>query len=361
MRRRFTPRPAWPVISRRRLCLLASATTACRGVAAAAPARFPGMAWDEVRPDRSGWSAPRLAQAIGQAQRLGSTAIVVVQHGVIVASWGEASANILLNSARKSLLSALIGIAAARGQIHLTDTLAQLGIDDMPPALTAAEKRATVRDLLEARSGIYHAANYETQEMQTQRPARGSHAPGTYWFYNNWDFNALGAIYEHAVGAPIFTAFARQIATPTGMQDFDPAQCRYVDGAASRYPAYLFHASARDLARFGLLFLRQGRWGDRQIIPAAWVRESTQPWFPTTRRTGYGYLWWTLAPDGPSRVQAPPGTFWAEGQGGQIVFVAPADDIVVVHLARDHLGRRGVSVTSALRLMELILAARPGA
>jgi len=57
-----------------------------------------------------------------------------------------------------------------------------------------------VRMLLEARSGVYHAALYETPAMAKQRPARGSHEPGTFWYYNNWDFNALGTIYEHATG-----------------------------------------------------------------------------------------------------------------------------------------------------------------
>ena len=193
----------------------------------------------------------------------------MVQQGAIVASWGETDTNLLLNSARKSLLSALMGIAVSNGEVQLDDTMARLGIDDVPPSLSQAEQQATVRDLLEARSGIYHPANYETNEMVTRRPARGSHPPGTFWFYNNWDFNALGAIYERATGTSVFGGFAWQIARPIGMQDFDPASCTYAGGSASRYPAYLFHASARDLARFGLLFLRMGRWGNKQVIPAS--------------------------------------------------------------------------------------------
>jgi CubicO group peptidase (beta-lactamase class C family) len=103
-------------------------------------------------------------------------------------------------------------------------------------------------------------------------------------------FNALGAIYEHAVGTPIFAAFAHQIAAPIGMQDFDPARCRYVGGPDSIYPAYVFYASARDLARFGLLYLRRGRWGDQQVIPAEWVDESTRPYSTTNFGSGYAYL-----------------------------------------------------------------------
>ena len=53
--------------------------------------------------------------------------------------------------------------------------------------------------------------------MDELRPARFSHAPGTFWYYNNWDFNALGAIYEHAAGDSVFGAFNREIARPIGM------------------------------------------------------------------------------------------------------------------------------------------------
>lgn len=355
------------MLSRRKitgaLCGLLAPFDWTSGALAQSQPRYPGAAWDEVPLSQSGWSAQRLDIARDYSHAKGSAAVVVVQHGAVVASWGDTATNLLLNSARKSLLSALMGIAVGNGQVHLDDTLARLGIDDIPPALTEAEKQATVRDLLEARSGVYHDANYETPSMRLLRPARGSHPHGTYWYYNNWDFNALGAIYEHATGTPIFTAFAQRIAAPIGMQDFNAAKCRYSGGADSRYPAYLFYASARDLARFGLLMLRMGRWQDRQIIPADWVQESTRPYSMTNRDTGYAYLWWTLAPGGTSRVKAPPGTYWAEGNGGQVVFVVPAYDLVIVHLARfesDAPGRNGMGVSSVLKLMEVIQAARPG-
>lgn len=343
--------------SRRCTLVLVVATVLWSSAAAAQTQRYPEASWEQIPPAQSGWSNQRLDQAWDYARGIGSTAVVVVQHGAIVASWGETDANLLLNSARKSLLSALLGIAVQAGRVHLDDTLARLGIDDNSPSLTAEEKQATVRDLLEARSGVYHPANYETREMAIERPQRGSHSPGTFWYYNNWDFNTLGAIYERATGGSVFTAFAKQIAAPIGMQDFDPAKCRYEHGPASQYPAYLFYASARDLARFGLLYLRKGHWGNRQIIPSSWVQESTQPYSTTKRHTGYGYLWWTMPPTGPPRVVAPPGTFWAEGNGGQIVFVVPAYDVVVVHVVRQ--GSTHVSISAALRLIEQVLAARP--
>lgn len=193
--------------------------TACLGQT---QQRYPGTSWQQLSPAQSGWSPKWLAAAEEWSRAIGSSAVVVVQHGAIVASWGDTNADLLLNSARKSLLSALIGIAVAKHQIDLNATMGELGIDDNPPALTQSEKQATVLDLLEAQSGVYHAANYETPLMAAKRPPRGSHPPGTFWYYNNWDFNALGSIYQHAAGESVFSAFAQQIATPLQMQDFDP-------------------------------------------------------------------------------------------------------------------------------------------
>ena len=320
--------------------------------------RYPAAEWDKVDPAQTGWSARQLGRAEDWSRGIGSDAVVIVQHGAIVASWGETSADILLNSARKSLLSALIGIAVAHHQIDLDATVGNLRIDDNPPSLTVDEKQATVRDLLDARSGVYHGANYETPDMAARRPQRGSHPHGTFWYYNNWDFNALGAIYERAVGTPIFAAFAHEIAAPIGMQDFDPANCRYVGGPDSIYPAYVFYASARDLARFGLLYLRRGRWRDEQVIPAEWVDESTKPYSTTNFGSGYGYLWWTAAPG-----RLPTGSYFAAGNGGQYVFVIPADDLVIVHLARmKSIGGApptGVKPMQVFQLLSLILAAEP--
>lgn len=105
---------------------------------------------------------------------------------------------------RKSFLSGLIGIAVSEHRIELSKTLSELGFDDIAPSLTEIEKSAKVGDLLKARSGVYHLASNDTPGMTALRPARGSHLPGTYWCYNNWDFNALGAISEQQTQSSIF-------------------------------------------------------------------------------------------------------------------------------------------------------------
>jgi CubicO group peptidase (beta-lactamase class C family) len=94
-----------------------------------------------------------------------------------------------------------------------------LGVDDNVPSLSPVEKRARVIDLLKARSGIYHAALCETPAMKAKKPARGSHPPRSFWSYNNWDFNALGTIYESATHDSIYRSFDEWIARPIAMED----------------------------------------------------------------------------------------------------------------------------------------------
>jgi CubicO group peptidase (beta-lactamase class C family) len=243
-----------------------------------------------------------------------------------------------VRSVRKSLLSALYGIAVGRGLINVNNSLADLGIDDRG-GLTAQEKRATVRDLLMSRGGIYHPAAYEGPATTASHPTQGTHAPGEAWHYSNWGFNALGTIYERATGKDLFTAFAEEIAAPIGMQDFDAGACRAVFEPASDHPAHTMRMSARDLVLFGRLFLNQGRWSGREVIPAGWVTEATTAWSATGRPLpGYGYLWWVLGQDDP----VGPGAFAALGTGGQGLAVNQSQSMVVAQVVDVIEGRERV-------------------
>jgi CubicO group peptidase (beta-lactamase class C family) len=320
---------------------------------------FPGTEWEHAAPTELGGSEAGLAQARAFSDQIRSSAVFIVQRGKVVAEWGDTTKPTELASVRKCLLSALIGIAVSDHLINLDSTLGELGIDDNPPSLTEVEKAATVRELLEARSGVYHPALYETPGMAKARPPRGSHAPGTFWYYNNWDFNVLGTIYKHATGTGIFDAFDQKIAKPIGMQDYRPQDGSYFRGEASIHPAYPIRMSARDLARFALLYLRKGNWVGRQIVPEGWVEESTRAYSRSVYGSGYGYLWWTdflggtIAPT----VTLPEGNFLAEGAGGQYALVAPTLDLVVVHRVDRDTAIPQPSARSIARLFWLILKA----
>ncbi|MUZ75548.1 serine hydrolase [Agrobacterium vitis] len=311
--------------------------------------------WENANAKMLGWSMDKLLTAQDYAARQGSTAIMVVQDGEEVTRWGDVSKKVNVASIRKSLLSALFGIAVSRGKIDLDSTLADLEIDDKPNSLTRAEKQARVRDLLMARSGIYHPAAYETGDMRRNRPRRGSHTPGTFWFYNNWDFNALGTIYRQQTGEDIFESFYNQIAVPIGMEDFVSEDGRYISETQSQHAAYPFTLSARDAARFGQLFLNNGRWDGKQVVPASWVRESTKPYSATDRGSmGYGYLWWTLNP----KVFGP-GAALASGYGGQAIAIVPSKRLVVAQVVDAHENPKGVRTSAFITLLQQLLAAAP--
>jgi CubicO group peptidase (beta-lactamase class C family) len=321
----------------------------------------PAEEWKQlVSPERAGWSADKLKKVQNYIEEIGSTSVMIVQHGVVVAAWGDLTRRSNLHSCRKSLLNALIGISVSEGKINLSDTLEKLGIDDNKPSLTAIEKQATVRDLLEARSGVYHPTDYETKSMVEQKPRRGSHAPGTFWYYNNWDFNTLGYIYEQATGTKIFEAFYKEIAQPIGMQDFRPTDGRYITSADSRFPAYPFEMSARDFARFALLYLNGGRWNQTQVVPEDWVKASTHP-YSDCESGGYGYLWWTAdsASGKQPDIKFPAGSFWAEGHLGQYAVIVPALDLIVVNRVDSNITKASVRKRQIAELVEKVLAAAP--
>jgi CubicO group peptidase (beta-lactamase class C family) len=294
----------------------------------------PGVHWEHSSPAASA----RLQQVLDayRAERH-PTAVTIVIGDKIVAEAGDVSRAINLHSVRKSLLSTLYGWAVAEGRIKLDATLDELAIDDKPPELTADEKQAMVRDLLMARSGVYHQAAYETGEMKKTRPERGSHPHGTFWFYNNWDFNALGAIYRKGTGEDIFASFDKRIARPIGMENFSVAACRYVTEPVSRYPAYVFAMSAHDMARFGLLIEQHGRWGDWQIVSSAWLDEATKAYSSTGRGgEGYGYLWWVLP-----AADWGEGAILASGSGGQYIAIVPEMHLIATETVDvDHGAKR---------------------
>lgn len=309
----------------------------------------PGTHWQHAEVP-SGSSVRQALDAYQAARH--PTAVVIAIGDKIVAETGETDRAVNLHSVRKSLLSTLYGWAVADGRIKLDATLEQLGVDDKPPELSVDERQATVRDLLMARSGVYHPAAYETGEMKKTRPERGSHPHGSFWYYNNWDFNALGTIYRERTGEDIFASFGHRIARPIGMEDFSVAACRYVTEPASRYPAYLFALSAHDLARFGLLIAQHGRWGDKQVISSAWLDEATTPYSETHRGgQGYGYLWWVLP-----AAEWGEGAILASGYGGQYIAVVPEKHLVATETVDIDHGAKSIHTRQFLAFVKQAIA-----
>lgn len=293
-------------------------------------------AWQGANAAQVGWSQEALDKAGMAAEAAGSEALLVIVDGKVVYSQGRVDEPIYIASVRKSILDGLFGVASTLGVVDLDRSIADLGLEDNVP-LTEAEKTATLKDLLEARSGIYLPAAAESATMKERRPARSQHAPGTHFYYNNWDFNAAGEAFERLTSKSIFTALKAKLADPLCFEDFDVFEHTWYvyDSEHPRFPAYHMALSARDLARFGQLYLDRGRWGDRQILPTEWVERSTSRISDNPFDDGlgdfYGRYWWIAGDGVPNALQ---GAFTASGSFGQQMTVLPQLDAIIVTRTR---------------------------
>lgn len=301
--------------------------------------------FERITPERAAYSSQKLAELQKFLEQSGSESLLLLHDGKVFFEWGDIRQKRSIHSMRKALLNGLFGQYATRHPLDLQQNLAQLAIDDVPTPLTAREKQATLFDILRSRSGIYLAAAAESPGMQARRPQRGSAPAGTQFYYNNWDFNVAGAIFEQLSQQSIFDAFAEHLAKPLGMLDFahrvapqapeSAKEMQQLDGyyqyepERSRFHAYHFRLSAHDLALFGQLFLNRGRWNGKQIISESWIQESTKPHSITQAEYGlaYGMLWDVLIPEADEDRPA----FFHTGVDVHMLGIYPKHKLVLVH------------------------------
>ena len=326
---------------------------------------YPDSSWQSVsKPSENGWnsdSVNKLKSFIIDSTN--ATGVVVIQSGKILFDYGDTKETSYLASCRKSILSMLYGPFVKNGKINLSATIDQLHIDDNG-GLLPIEKKATIKDLLTARSGVYHAASNEG-DASAMAPKRGSVEPGNFWLYNNWDFNVAGYILEQQTGKNIYQLIDSMLAGPLQMQDWNINEQRKTgDTTKSKYLAYHIWFSTRDMARIGYLMLRNGQWKAAQIIPADWVKTTTS--VVTTHKKsveektayfhfGYGYLWWIW--DDPFNKGDYQGAYSATGAYGQFITVLPKLDLVVAFKTKYEYGRQ-TSTDTYLKVLDKLIAAR---
>jgi CubicO group peptidase (beta-lactamase class C family) len=137
------------------------------------------------------------------------------------------------------------------------------------------------------------------------------------------------------------------------MEDFEVTDGHYQLEPLSIHPAYPFRMSARDMARFGLLYLRNGEWEGDQIITEEWIRESTTSYSDTGNGGGYGYMWWITGDQVLDNLDE--GSYFASGYRGHYLFIIPNLDLVVVHRVNTDYLNNSVSSLEFLYLLSLII------
>lgn len=323
---------------------------------------YPEKNWSRVEnPSIHGWED--IERTIFNRYIIDSTNItglVIVHKGQVVLEYGDIEENSYIASCRKSILAILFGKYVESDVINLDKTLEELNINDVSELLPV-EKKAKIRDLISARSGVYLSGS-NGGDFRRYAPKRGSVNPGTHWLYSNWDFNVAGHIFEQETKSSIYDEIESQLAIPLQMQDWDKSlQQKNGDYKVSKFPAYHMWFSTRDMARIGLLMLRKGKWNDKQIIPEKWISEiitqrttyiEAQKSVPVLKEDGidlgYGYMWWLIENTDDYRLK---NAYSAQGALGQNITVYPEIDVVLAYKTKSDYRRRN-SIHTQMKVMK---------
>jgi CubicO group peptidase (beta-lactamase class C family) len=280
----------------------------------------------------------------------GTTAFLVIHDDELVYEryfngYNERSLNTSFSMA-KSFASALVGIAIDEGHIKSVEE----PITNYIPELLEKDKRfrsITVRHLLTMTSGIKYEEGgdlpwsedaddtktyYATDLRELALNCQIEGEPGKYFEYNNYNPLLVGMILERATGMPVSHYMEEKLWKPAGMEaDASWSLDSKKDGFEKMESGV--NARARDFARFGMLFAKEGNVRGKQLISRGWVKESTRADTNTDPSLDYQYFWWVNTPDGKNH-------FSAQGNYGQYIYVAPEKDLVIVRLGKEE-GEKG--------------------
>ena len=306
-------------------------------------------------------------QAVGPFAERGDPSGVIVRHGYIVAEWGDPERVDMTFSVTKSFLSSTVGVAVDRGLIRdlndrvreyvgpvmtvgvagsPTDRRAErMGTSELLHPFDSPHNRTITWDHLLRQTSDWEGTLWgkpEWADRPTGTPAewttRARKAPGSTYEYNDVRVNALALAATSVWRRPLPEVLREHVMDPIGASPtwrwfgYDDAWI-VVDGQAIQSVSGGGHwgggmfISARDLARFGHLTLRRGRWRDRQILSDAWV---TRALTPTPAQTDYGFMNWFLNTDRKRWPSAPATAFAHLGNGTNVVYVDPEHDLVAV-------------------------------
>ncbi|WP_261808625.1 serine hydrolase [Nonomuraea sp. C10] len=225
-------------------------------------------------------------------------------------------------SMAKSFTSAALGVALREGHIRSLD---EPVTKYLPELRKSGYNNVSIRHLLWMSSGTDWDEREDVPRMQiaanqgqslTRMAARQQPdwTPGSQFEYNSMNSYVLARVITEATGTPYHRYVEKKIWQPAGMAG--AAQISS-DGKGESLGYCCFQATDRDYARFGLLYLRQGKAHGKQVVPASWVKSSTSP---SGVNPKYGLHWWL----GGER------DFMAAGFGGQYIYVSPEHDVVIV-------------------------------
>ncbi|MHC4584106.1 MAG: serine hydrolase domain-containing protein [Planctomycetota bacterium] len=322
---------------------------------------FPGKEWEEVTPESQGMNSTRLNAAVSYLKnntgRDGVNELVIIRNGYMVWKGSNIDKVHGIWSLTKSFTSTVLGLLIDDGKATL-ETRAKEYVSGMSKTYSAI----TLRHFTTMTSG-YYAVGDEPRGGYKHGPSSTPFKPadkplfappGSKYAYWDSAMNQFGNVLSRIAGEPIEVLFKRKIADPIGMGsgkwdwgDFGKVNGIVVNGGSGNGNKHM-KISARQLARFGHLFLNKGKWKGKQLISNAWVYQATRAQVPASLpleqlsgadgRGVYGYNWWvnSIKHDGKRKWPgAPSGTYSASGYNNNDMFVIPEWDMVIVRLGLD--------------------------
>ena len=291
---------------------------------------FPKKTWLKARPEGLGLRSEALKEAARYAQKYGGGSGCVVRSGYLLYEWGSPSYLADIKSATKGSIGAtLLGIALDRGLLSLD----QPAVKYYPALGTGRRENKSTGYLSLIR--VRHLATM-TAGFDDGRPPKLVYRPGTRGLYSNDTSNMLAELLTLRFKEDLKEVLRREVMKPLGVPEgswrwrANAYRSRKINGIVSREFASGIRITHRALARIGYLYLMKGRWGDRQILSKAYVKEATSPTELPGPYPGYAFYWVSNA--GARFSGLPRDTFWALGLGDSFVAVCPSLDLVVVRL-----------------------------
>ncbi|MHC4130024.1 MAG: serine hydrolase domain-containing protein [Planctomycetota bacterium] len=298
-------------------------------------APWPTQSWPVSTPAEQGLDTDRLdelVRVIGEGETFPDLhSLLVARNGYLVLeeyfAGNDADDLHTLQSVSKSFTSAIMGTAIEQGLIAGVEepVLDFFPEHDGIENLDERKRAMTVEDLLTMRSGTdYHERGPDSPHFQLNRMPR----PGTQFQYDSGGVILMSSLIKARTGEHADTYMEEHLFAPLGIE----RQRWYRNAEGHPHLGGGLHLTSRDMAKFGLLYLRKGEWDDQQVVPAEWVEVSLRRHvlFPAQMSpfAGYGYLWWVLP--AAEKDGEHPDIFAACGFRAQYIFVVPEHDMVVV-------------------------------
>jgi CubicO group peptidase (beta-lactamase class C family) len=279
---------------------------------------------------------------LGPMKERGKPAGVIIRHGYIVAQWGDLKRVDMTFSASKSYLSTIAGLAVDDKLIAVDDKVNEYVTDNTFEG--EHNSKITWRHLL-TQSSDWSGCLFDICDWADRPPKQGGiddwknrklNQPGTFFKYNDVRVNLLAYSLLQVWRKPLPVILKERIMDPIGASttwrwygyensfvNIDGVMVQSVSGGG-HFGGGLF-VNTLDHARYGLLFLRKGKWKNQQLISEQWIKEATTP---SVANKSYGFLWWLNADEKYKDV--PKSIYTAEGFGGNFIVIDNKNDLLMV-------------------------------